>query len=270
MPVLPFDVNTAIELGEFVADAYSIYRAADPATFVLSNPGYKIVHRLYADDLFDGIPGYVLFGFIARSTDGNDDNKDVVVAIRGTIELFEWLKDADFFMSPCPAGPQAGKTEQGFTDLYNSLRIDANGTALTAREALEQMKTSGELTTLRISGHSLGSSIATILALDVRVRSEFDEPTLYTFASPLVGDKTFAGYFDSKFPNSKRVANSPDIVPHLPPTIIGFSHVDTLYPINSDDSTKNSIICHHSLQTYLHTLRQSVPLSPDCVPVAGA
>jgi len=42
-------------------------------------------------------------------------------------------------------------------------------------------------------------------------------------------------------------------------------HVDEEVPINSDDQTKLSVRCWHSLLTYLNTLDASVALDFGCV-----
>lgn len=77
-----------------------------------------------------------------------------------------------------------------------------------------------------ITGHSLGAALATIAAMDIAVidlaqEDKIKNPiNLYTFASPRVGDNTFAKAFN-EFINETRInafrfANSEDIVPKVP------------------------------------------------------
>jgi hypothetical protein len=91
---------------------------------------------------------------------------------------------------------------------------------------------------------------------------------VYTFGSPRVGDKVFAGTYDNLVASSWRVANLNDLVPQLPPQLAGYVHVDAEVPINSDDRCRQTVACWHALDTYLNTLDSSVPLDPTCVPVA--
>jgi hypothetical protein len=42
------------------------------------------------------------------------------------------------------------------------------------------------------------------------------------------------------------------------------THVNTLVSINSDANTKHTLLCWHSLATYLHELDSSRPLDSDC------
>ena len=72
-----------------------------------------------------------------------------------------------------------------------------------------------------ITGHSLGGALATIAALDIARKNKLNNPiNLYTFASPRVGDNTFADKFNEFVSKDKikafRFANSEDIVPKVP------------------------------------------------------
>jgi predicted lipase len=50
--------------------------------------------------------------------------------------------------------------------------------------------------------------------------------TYYTFGQPRVGNDAFATVFKSLV-NEYRVVHYADIVPHLPPEVLGFHHVPT-------------------------------------------
>ena len=122
------------------------------------------------------------------------------------------------------------------------------------------------MTTLRITGHSLGAALVTMLALDVAGNGVFATPVVYTFGSPRVGDKVFSGTYDTLVETSWRVANINDLVTQLPPQFVGYTHVDAEQPINSDDRSRHNFRCWHALDTYLNVLDSTVPLDPPCVP----
>ncbi|MGH7174314.1 MAG: lipase family protein [Gemmataceae bacterium] len=258
MPSATFSIPEALQLGQFVLAAYDLYTANDPPGFVPPS-GYSLVSKIYADDITDGVPDYKVFGFIARS------GPDVIVAIRGTEGILEWITDSLFLLVPFPY-ISAGRTEKGFTDFYTSFHTGADSTSPRVLDALRALSADGTVKTLRISGHSLGSALATLLALDVAGNGVFASPTVYTFASPRVGDKVFAGTYDRLVSDSWRIANLNDIVTQLPPSLVGYVHVDAEVPINSDDRTKHSVSCWHALLTYLNTLDSSVALDAACVP----
>jgi predicted lipase len=258
MPPGTFSIPEAVQLGRFVLAAYDLFTAGDPAAF--TPPAcYTLVSKVYADDLTDALPDYKVFGFIARS------GPDVVVAIRGTEGLWEWLIDSLFIQIPFPY-VAAGRTEQGFTGFYSTFRTGPGNTQARVVDALRTLVADGSVQTLRITGHSLGGALATLLAIDVAANGGFASPTVYTFGSPRVGDKVFAGTYDSLVANSWRVANLNDLVPQVPPLLAGYVHVDAEVPINSDDGSKHNLRCWHALLTYLNTLDPSVALDAECVP----
>jgi predicted lipase len=259
MPSGTFTVAEAVQLGQFVLAAYDLFAANDPPGFA-PPAGYQLVTKIYADDLTDDLPLYMVFGFVAQS------GSDVVVAIRGTEGVFEWLMDSLFRPVPFPFVANAGRTEQGFTNFYSTLQTGPSAAAPRVIDALRPLIAGGTVSTLRITAHSLGSALATMLAIDLAGNGVFAGPTVYTFASPRVGDKVFAGSYDNLVPNSWRVSNLNDIVPHLPPLLAGYVHVDAEYPINSDDNSRHTVRCWHALATYLNTLDPTMPLDPACVP----
>lgn len=83
-------------------------------------------------------------------------------------------------------------------------------------------ETDGELT-IHVSGHSLGAALATIAALHAALVCDQHragcEVSLYTFASPRVGDSAFASACNQRL-RSFRIANSEDLVPCLPPATL--------------------------------------------------
>ncbi len=46
----------------------------------------------------------------------------------------------------------------------------------------------------------------------------------YTFGQPRIGNAAFASWFESTHPNVWRLVDYADIVPHLPPSNVGFLH----------------------------------------------
>jgi hypothetical protein len=284
MPAQPtLDVTRAIQFGQLVNATYATPPGdlANKAGQALSEGGidYTVVTTIYANDLAtDMNPGRVdddvSIGLICQE----DKTGDVAIAIRGTEGTLEWIHDAEFLQVPCPFLAGAGHTEDGFTDMYESLRTAAapdGATVVTAFATLAFPQPVGSVT---ICGHSLGGALATLLALDMAANTTFTEPAVYTYASPRTGDSLFASTYDQVVKNSYRVANRLDVVPALPPPI-GYEHVLTRYDLNPirfvplppKVLVKYSVLCEHSLPTYLYLLSlQSggpvLPLEPACKP----
>jgi len=108
-----------------------------------------------------------------------------------------------------------------------------------------------------VTGHSLGSALATLFVMENASKHKFDIITSCTFASPRVGTLEFARAFDLLPINSWRIVNTLDVVPKLLPhipVVLEYDHVDTAYSFQSLDFSKNSLVCWHAMETYLHWL----------------
>lgn len=77
-----------------------------------------------------------------------------------------------------------------------------------------------------VTGHSLGGAMAILCAADLKNLFGNVDST-YTFGQPRVGNPAFASWFQSTHPNTFRLVDYADIVPHLPPSNLGFVHSNT-------------------------------------------
>ena len=224
--------------------------------------GYQVVTTIYANDLStdvnpNGADDEVSMGLICQA----DQTGDVVIAIRGTEGTLEWIHDVDYALVPCPFLAGAGHTEDGFTAMYESLRTDAQPDSPRVVNALAKLAFPNPVTSVTICGHSLGGALATLLALDVAANTVFNNPAVYSYASPRTGDSLFANTYDQVVKNSYRIANRLDIVPALPPPD-DYQHVLNPYQLNPirfvplppKILVKSTVACEHSLATYLYLL----------------
>jgi hypothetical protein len=284
MPTPPaLDVTEAIQFGQLVNATYAtqpsdLTNAAGQA-LTAGGVDYTVVTTIYANDLATDmnpsrVDDEVSIGLICQV----DQTGDVVIAIRGTEGILEWVHDAEFLQVPCPFLVGAGHTEDGFTDMYESLRTGAAPNSPTVVGALPKLTFPKSVGSMTVCGHSLGGALATLLALDVAANTAFSNPAVYTYGSPRVGDSLFAGTYDQVVKNSSRIANRLDIVPALPPPI-DYEHVQNPYELNPvrlvplppKVLVKSNAACEHSLQTYLYllSLKSAGPvlaLEPLCQP----
>ncbi|OBA77062.1 hypothetical protein A5641_20100 [Mycobacterium sp. 1554424.7] len=284
VPTQPtLDVTKAIQFGQLVTAT-----AAAPSGDLTNKAGqalsaggvdYTVVTTIYANDLAtDMNPGRAEDGVSIGLICQEDKTGDVAIAIRGTEGWLEWIHDAEFFQVPCPFLAGAGHTEDGFTDMYESLRTGVKPNSPTVVNGLATLPFPKAVGSVTICGHSLGGALATLLALDLAANTAFTHPAVYTYSSPRTGDALFARTYDQVVKNSYRIANRLDIVPALPPPI-DYEHVLTRYwlnpvrlvPLPPKALVKYSVPCEHSLATYLYLLSlQSegpvLPLQPACKP----
>lgn len=276
-PGIPYNPTTAIQYGTLAQLAYAIApnQAAYPAGTRLSvtygsvlNVNYMVVAPVYGNDLAtDANPErqnrIVSFGFVAQ-----DDAGNAVVSIRGTEGILEWVQDARFLTVKCPFLAGAGETEDGFTCVYESLRT---GNDPAAKPLVDALPTAfpRPVTSLTICGHSLGASLATLLAMDVAANTGMGKLlTSITFASPRTGNPSFADTYNQVVPNTLRIANRLDIVPKLPLPPL-YEHVGHEVDLNPGLSVRLDLVCLHSIDTYLHLISKDaggpvLPLNQGC------
>jgi hypothetical protein len=274
------DINQAILYGQPVNAAYAIdptdvtNHAGQPLAI---GAGYQIITSIFANDLATDMNPQrgnqrVSIGLILQAT----TTGDVVIAIRGTEGIQEWIHDANFLMVPTPFLPGAGHTDDGFTAMYLSMQTALGAGSTPVTKALSALAFPRPLTSLTICGHSLGGALATLLALDVAANTSFKNPTVYTYASPRTGGPNFASTYTQVVPNTTRIAGRLDLVPKLPLPPL-YEHVLGLFELNSVQLipprilVKTDLVCLHILDTYLHLLSLQaggavLPLKPECVP----
>lgn len=265
------NLQDAITAGLFVRAAENPGGQGNQVVYTPPN-GYTVATSIFANDLQTDISlpkDYLPFGFVARSP---GPGTDFVVAIRGTDNIYEWIQDARFGKKEFPFLSGAGDTEDGFTDLYSSLRIAPDDSAQRVVDYLRGLLAGVPGATLTICGHSLGSAITTLLAIDAVGNQAFANPTVYTFASPNVGDGLFASKYESLVPNTSRIADVADIITHLPPRLlVGYVPVGQTFLVNPAGKVKMDVMCFHHLTTYLYLLSGMaggavIPPYPGCTP----
>ena len=280
--------------GQFVCAAYIMGEddPLNPPAAPKLPDGYGIIADIYMTDFVfakDPLPTH--YGLLAANAAGHH-----VLAIRGTVGWKEWWADlTSLDLVPCVFKSSAttfGKVGFGFLALYNTLTPIRRGlTSASDRAAMLQAPRptsfatalhaiikdhAAEQGTLRaatvdIVGHSLGSSLTTLYAVDGHAGPDnFPANRLCTFASPMVGDDGFLAAFETGFlarnpDRSWRFYISTDVVPKVPPAILGFVPVDGGIELTLGwDTSWWSPACAHSLSSYLHVLDPNWPLPSAC------
>ena len=222
-----FSAQTALDLLGFCQQAYYqyyIYKGetqpnGQPYVFTVPD-GYSMIYEIWGlDEIWHIDEGLVPFGFVAQA----NGTSDLVITIRGTEGDVEWAEDLlEDYQTANPVPNSQGLIQYGFAAIYKTLfYVQATGNSTSpppssaARTLSQVLENAGSVT---ITGHSLGSSLADLTALDVALNESNSVTSFYTLASPRTGDPTFADSFDAKLQSvSYRVANVWDIVPQLPP-----------------------------------------------------
>ncbi|TYI64264.1 hypothetical protein E1A91_D09G076100v1 [Gossypium mustelinum] len=141
-----------------------------------------------------------LQGFVGVAKDLNA----IVIAFRGTQDN----SDLDL---KYPGMPNA-MVHHGFYTAYHNTTIRP-GILYAVKKAKEFY---GDLD-IMVTGHSMGGAMSSFCALDLTVNHEAKNVQVITFGQPRIGNAAFASYYGKLVPNTVRVTNEHDIVPHLPP-----------------------------------------------------
>jgi hypothetical protein len=260
---MPYDPLTAAQKARFVQFAYNMYSSApdslrpavDPA---LNAAGFELVQYLDAHD-FQEVKFY---GYLAASTRSPGQ---LILAIRGTVDVKEWL--LDFGALPLPYLGK-GFVAAGFRSIAESFQfISPTGmstgdlaTAIATRNAATPIKS------ISILGHSLGGALATLAAAQIA----FSNPglaagiELWTYASPRVALPDFMTAFSEAVPNAYRIWNTLDIVPQVP--TFPYTHIGQSEELKQSQAQIEELkvlpACEHHLTTYQWLLDPSTT-SPD-------
>ena len=212
------------------------------------NPDFELIGQTWKNKLF----AYV----------GYDARVDAIkIVFRGTKmhDISNDLADAHVTLSTCSFCGNT-KVHTGFYESFNTL-INA-GLGRQIEQAVERYPGAQ----VHCTGHSLGGSMAVLAAL--WTRSFFSTPrvSLYTFGQPRVGLASFAKYLMRSGIEHFRVVQQKDMIPHMPPTTVGFRHgtVEVWFPNggrsprfsdmaeSQEASSSNSLRVHMSVEDHLN------------------
>ncbi|KAJ3671485.1 hypothetical protein LUZ60_007564 [Juncus effusus] len=204
----------------------------------LGQSGYSVTKYIYATPGVD-IPTCCSrwIGYVAVTTDEQEvkrlGRRDILVSFRGTVTSAEWIANFRSNLTSARLDPHNDrpdvKVESGFLGVYTSDDRDSKFTSGSCRNQLlseisriiNQYK--DEEVSITLVGHSMGSSLATLLGYDLaelglnRGSSGRKIPiTVYSFAGPRVGNSGFKKRCEELGVKVLRVVNVKDPVPKLP------------------------------------------------------
>jgi predicted lipase len=181
----------------------------------------------------------VYLGFVLSNSEHN------IIVFRGTQTGREWFNNLTAIEVPYtdPISHQYfGKVHDGF--IKNYLKIIEPLPIKVAKMLNPNLP-------CYVTGHSLGASLATICVLDIALNIPKLRPKLqlYTYASPRVGDFTFATLHSKLIPNSYRIVNLCDTFPLVPPTkgLGTYLHIGQQWSFLSQ---QGDIMPNHVVDTY--------------------
>ncbi|XAR48767.1 Phospholipase A(1) [Bertholletia excelsa] len=276
----------------------------------LGDSGYHVTKYIYATpDININIPinnagtsscGRWI-GYVAVSSDQEAKRlgrRDILVTFRGTVTNQEWIANMMSSLTPArldPHNPRPDvKVEAGFLTLYTS---DESAQKFGLESCREQLlseisrllnKYKGEEISITLAGHSMGSSLALLLAYDIseiglnkrlgnysNSNSKQEIPvTVFSFGGPRVGNLAFKQRCEELGVKVLRIVNVNDPVTKLPGVLFNenlravlgeryddlpwscscYAHVGVELAVNFFEMQNPS--CVHDLETYISLLRR--------------
>ncbi|KAJ1659114.1 hypothetical protein IWQ61_001741 [Dispira simplex] len=164
--------------------------------------------------------------------------KTIILGCRGSTEknFLTFLTNAVVSKKNWPPAASDSKVHKGFLD---STQVGMGK----VRDALKLLVGEYPDFTITLTGHSLGGAQAVLAAVQIAMDNSQWKSKLrvYTFGEPRVGNTEFAQYYDTQGIPTRRVVNHNDLVPHLPPHAMGFTHHGGEVWIRSSDN--QGVVC---------------------------
>ena len=189
----------------------------------------------------------VFFGVLARN---NTDPTSYVAIVRGTEGIVEWVIDAEFLLIPHPRHADV-HVEQGFWNIYQTMSLADPATGLTthqnAAEGVAEVVGEG---TVVVTGHSLGSALATYFTDDLAERLG-SRVSACLFASPRTGDSAWANLFATNVKEYRLFNYILDIVTHVP--TLGYAtlpNATVIQPSTAQAGIRLDVLCDHHVICY--------------------
>ncbi len=233
--------------------------------------GYIAVARFTGwDTYFHAFAEEEKFGLVFRST---INPSVLIIAIRGTSSMLDayedlWATKVNFkpFEPKVPFPDNVG-VASGFNSIYAS---KGGSMSRTMQQQIFNIlsDTGSSITDIIVTGHSLGSALCSLLALDLVASLPNINVYNYNFASPRVGGETWQATYQKKFDlesRTFRITNYYDYVPSLPPEILGYAHVGMNFLISFyvKDAWVPHPVCRHSMKNYQAVLSKAIYQNPQ-------
>lgn len=171
--------------------------AVGPVDFVYN----ATIHNRWSD----------LQGFVGRVLPGGE----IWVVFRGSSSVRNWIRDLEVAKVDYDSFPECGcSVHRGFYHSVLGIRDEAI-------DAVAKLVADYPKDRVYVGGHSYGAACGQLFAMELaRAGIPAD---VYTYGSPRVGDSLYSSFMTLVLAHV-RLTHDRDIVPHVPPTEMGFFH----------------------------------------------
>lgn len=251
----------AYRLTYLSAIAYEPQALIESWTCELCGKVVKVVNAKVVTNDTNSVYGYVGY---------SPDLAAIVIAFRGSVDTANWILNLKTTRTDYPLCSGCS-VHVGFNQGFNSVKTQVNA-------IIDDLIAMYRGSKILLTGHSLGGALAVMAAAHIQ-NVYGNVGALYTMGQPRVGNDVFAQFMTSFIPNTFRVVNYADQVPHVPQSILGFKHSGTEIwyqrgmsqyvscPSESKDCSNQLTIltltqADHKMVLYLTISENSKPYSP--------
>lgn len=198
----------------------------------------------------------------------------VVVAVRGSVTLQDWIMDAFTQFHVCALDFETGKDMvlnslyHGTGDTENCLECSGNGCEI-CKGYIPYYNLSDPI--ILVTGHSLGAAVANLVAAELNTIEGQDNVFSYTFATPTV-KSSLTGNATTPYTNIFNILNTNDVVTYLPsslllPMVDFWSRNGIDIPLNMPYSEEIETdfwgVKTHSMSVYMNWMEENKDISYD-------
>jgi hypothetical protein len=169
-----------------------------------------IVHDILYDAKTD-LQGYT--GTLINT----DKSLDIYIVFRGSSSTLNWIDDFEFIKTSYLTYPECNCSVH--TGFYKAVLNLKNDTILSINKLTTIYKNYNNII---VTGHSLGAAIAQLISMELNCINIDNK--LYNFGQPRIGDKQYSEFVNRNIQDMFRFTHNKDIVPHVPPIEMGYTH----------------------------------------------
>ena len=186
----------------------------------------------------------------------------ILIYWHGTITFSEVMDDLNLAETRIELKKGSNiKVHSGFLQYYNRVKPKLKQAL---RTIISKLNKNNNVIKIVSTGHSLGAAVSTLSSYFYsKHKEDYSIPINaqlynYAIASPRVGNKSFADDYNNVLDlNTIRIVNEEDNIPKLPPTELGYTHVNSL---PDDDALTFSANCgspalNHLPQCYYDNIK---------------
>jgi len=168
------------------------------------------------------------------------DQHGCLMVFRGSDSVQNFITDLDAWeIKPTAFADCKGcRVHSGFYQIWEQVQGEVMAAIHDVGCAQYTMRGHNPDNLLYITGHSLGAAL-THLAMFTLNSAGWNISKTYSFEAPRIGNNAFSEAFASRFARKfpvYRITHHEDPIPHLPPTLFGYQHVQTEVYYDADSN----------------------------------